>query len=1422
MSEGPNKTDKQINSDFSSAIAPAKNAASNLAKKEGKKLANKAANKLTHGALNKAKKGAKELGKKALKAIGKLIIKAITAIISALGWLIIPILIIIIVLLFSFLIENTNTASNNYSVSNSTVQDVLNYVLYSKYSVQSYYYVLEEPDDSAIEDEKNIYSGKSYKKLGGEESRGLTQGSMSNYIIDIDNYETKVALSPMRLYALDKELNKYEDGGFFYPEQFTKMLYVKDCDVNADDLDIKACSLGDLKEAQSSKFVDNGDGTYSASTELENSVYDYGFGSLVHYQAYLQPSRIADYKLETVSYIDDNWSYDTSSDSPLKQDIPWDSLSQNEQEKILAKYKSADNNNYINQKNSQGLVSGLGIYDVDKFIYYKNWAELYYSNENEKTINSNQYNTKHWDKWASSDPGVSTGLLDTSVVYAIDYALTYYGEVPYDTIQEWTDLGEANHIQQSLYIKDYTSNQSQNHKEYTIKNFGNNNIEPLKRLYVNGEQVGYIVDDPVWHDGFFFVDISETRTESNEVKNDKTYCEKKYPVKHINGTIDKEDDNYSKYNDCLNNKHTEEETKNYYEVVYVPGYWEYTIKYDNKGNEVNTVETLMPNTGASYAGYDVSEYNTVKQIKPTAGKENDEVSWYYQPSYMFTLKSTTAGIFQVYLVSHVPNIKKNITEENLEYIKNYVGLYKPYFPYNEGIKFSCYTENIQTDEYGTVLATLNEPGSNALSGGVLTPNECKTNHPDTKTYPMSSNYNTLYSETPQSFNVNETTRDYALFLAGKLGITWEGSEEDKKNSVLVTPDSISGALSYDKEKLVELEEIRSTYSKSLKAYSGKYGVDENLLVSMLYTAKQMGTNRTGVTTDVYHSSILEVDVFNSSTVITENVDLNKKSIDEIGKMAAKMQTLLKEYDGNVLLALLEYNLGHNATEKVLQVYQEQTGNGKKAVIKSMYESGWNHFVEEVINNASYYETPLNTYANVKYVKSVIENSPTSSFVWIKRDGKKITTQIWNCNNVYDSQKNYSVYSEDNPYRVSAWYKLTKDGEDKLKQNWNYITFGQVSFESGLYVKGHKYNSKGYLDANTKFKTIRDYERGDSNINYIVRKIIMKGSTYCQLLDDSVPIFYCLDERGAEDNNVMPYYEKYLGDWIAPPASKYENLENGDEELDKFTDWRIKTDKGEDIFSITTGTVTVATDNYVRVDLNDNVFVEYDGLTNVSVNVDDTIQNDKIGESSGIVLIRVSIDGMHYNMYYFVQQYLSHVVLGSRMFSSLTAGNLGSYKGKTLSWEASMTMWKEINNTKIRGACSNNCTIFVNWEVEKNWGTAIKEVYGDFLSCAGDGRQKVDALSDVYGKITEKLYNLPSNGSNIAFSWGNGSYGHTGWIDECYYDPSVEGNGYVIVSQGNIAGGYIQYKWKYTWDEWQKANPSGSISYITLKDNYKTK
>lgn len=1438
-----------------------------------KDLGNAATKKATNGIKNGLKKIAKKVGKVASEAVKKVIVTLLPYVAIVLG----IVLVIILILILFESIRNGRISRGMATPVSSDVQTIYESIIYNKYADQSYYFVLDEPSDEEQQNEKDNYSGKKYKQLNGEKNKGLTQGSITNYVSDVENYESKIRLNASRLKSLDIELNRYgQNDGVLYPEQFIKMVYVGDsCNPNADDFDIKACKLGDLDKAESTKFIEQTDGTYIASQdEKEKSVFDYGLGSLIHYQAYYQPYRVVDYKIETVSYVNDDWKFGDSADAIERKN--WNSLSEEKQTEILEKYKYGNHTYQASVGTGEGLVDLIeqnqtGIYDVAEQIVRKNWEDI------------DAYKKGNQAKWGISEPGISTGLPQTEVVYAIDYALAYYGPVNLKVTQNWTDLGDADHVQTGTYIKDFVSDKSENFKVYNIPD--NGNVEGLKRLIQGNHVVGFIKGDPDWVPATFEEYETPINGREETVKNDAQYCRSK--LNSDDGLMIA-----NEFSRCLSETHTKiTSPTTSYTVVYIPGYWKYTIVRDENGIPVNREGKISYNANYSYTceGKKNDDYYNFFKHDVNEGKYSDMVAWRYEPSYVFPIQAYTKGTLQVNLVKHA-GVSAKITEQSLDYLKKYINNYKIYLPHENGLTYSCYTSSnldnpAESMPYGAeVTIKMKETAELAQKDeSELTIEEyCKKMFDDADylncvelkkteleekgeedetttyteeevivsqtqndmwdkddcwydTFALANNYgNTYHHETASDWDLNSLPDAHRQKIVWILGLL----ENEEFGPIEMNNESIEYSDTFDLDAKTKIAAITAKYSDELKNISGKYGIDKNLLTTMMYVGNELGfgTDNPGLFCDK-GCKLEDVEILSSGiNEETKDITINPSS-NIIEFTAAKMQNLLEKYNGNVLIALLEFNVGEDATNKIFDIYKEQTGISKNNAIKDKYNTGWYHFVKEVVSKPEKYELTLSSFARENYVAMIVANMQTSSFIWVKRvrhwidwtplSAPYIASESWNKYAIFDGQEMYIENSENDAKTVEALYNLRKNRGKSYKEYWHILTAGQKPWESGIYAKKGEYNQKAYLDYASTY--IMRENPSDHKVDHErqVEAIIKNSSSVCSYLDKN-ELSNCLDEIGSEDLDIVVDYKDVIGTYLAVPAKQYKTNEEDSNPEGKLPLWAIDVDAGEDIYSITSGVVQTVGNNSVSVYIeNKKLLVKYNGLENIEVVKDDEIQpGTTLGKSKGEVYITISsIDDefeVSYDMRIFINNFNNEQNESSRFFSNVLLQYLGGFSDKILSDTERDALWKEIYaNLKIEGWTGDRqCTMFVNYMVQTYWGDAILRSYGQFLKVAGAGYQKVDALKNVYGNIlVSPTTILPQEGSNIAFSWSDGGMGHTGWIHECKYDPDAEGHGYVIVSQGNIYDhgewGNIQWQWRYDWDTWMSTCPEGSTQYIWL-------
>ena len=1381
---------------------------SNQASQDLKNDISNATRHLTNSASNavnkKIRKATSEAGKKAAKlatrTIAGIVKATVTTLLNILALLINPITLVIVGILLmglfaKWVIDESQADNKQYTSEVGTSSglydeaNALNSVFYEKYSDQSFYYVLEEPET----DDKD-YSGKTYEELNGIKSKGLTQASQKNYIQDVDKYEENIKLQAGFLSVLDNRLNGAGSTGFYNPEQFLKMLALEEenenCNLKETDdkeIDITGCKLATIDPENlpmSTAYSEIGEYYKKAGTET-NSLSDYGLASLVHYKALYQPSRINDYKLKTTTIVDENWKFGDAG-SPYKT-VDFSTLSKDEQDKILAKYKNPNVSNggmLKSSSNNEGMISNseLGLYPVEDEIVYKDWIKL------------KSYDLNRWDEWGKSEPEVSTGVLDTEVVYAIDSALVYFQKDPlkFDLTGTWTDLDTAIHEQTATYLKDYTSPKATNHAVYSVQDYPS--AEGLKRLYnSNGTLLGYIKEAPEWKEGSFESSHTPVRKGTTTVHNTQAECEAKYIKSSPN----------FKQNvaNCMKETHQVDTYYSSYDAVYTPGYWEYKLVRDANGNptsvtgkinEKDKEECHIEKTDGSDAKNSCSmSVNSSKEAKDKY-KTSQENNWNYQPSYLFSISSTAEGQLQTLLYSHkATNISTG--DNTYDYLRGYIGNYETYIP-SEMQTFQC-TENPD----GT--------GDFKNAGSIIS--DCEESE---KTPYLISNSERAHMD---SLNITKISDGHQNKIKEILGL----NGEEAKNDVTYSEEGVSIPTSVKDELNLELKKINKDYGKEITNASKKYGIDPNLLKAMIVAAKNEGKNFVECDGTCSLEKIFIFDEVKSGkrTVRDITIDSSASKKKQINFMGAKLQRLMEQHDGNLLQALLEYNLGKETYEAVINVYAEQTGLPKEEIIQDHYDTGWYHYITEVLDNTTKYNiSPLST-ADRSYIQSVVTAlGRTGTVKWTQKpsivgvnvntseEETPTTISIWTKLDIYDRASNTVGKSTYNSTNIKALYNLKKNDGENYKKYWKLLTFGQKgeieTIDSADYIKDAYYlNENGDYDKtinlpeNAIKKTFTSTKLG---IDEIIKIALAFDSDTLYGNMDYLSGDYWLSKFGKK--NVSPDYTKIVGRSLEAPAKEYETLQSagftaGELYGDSYsTSWIIKTPEDELINTITNeGIVSVAENDTVMVEIEKyNTTITYTGLKDLQVQAGDDVKNKTLGASTG----KVSISVWHNNAYYDMEKFLQTANSNLSYGSGLITGFLG---GECLSYEESMALWDIINgDLTVNGGALYNCTRFTNYMIGVNWNVSGVNIFGD-------GKDKVQNIVNALGSMVVGVQNeLPTEGQNIAFSYSTGQYGHTGWIDEVKYDTSMEGNGYVIVSEGNIGANHlIRLKQKYTYDQW---------------------
>lgn len=1345
----------------------------------------------------------KKIGSTVLRTVSGVVKATVSTLIGIISLLLNPVSIVILLVLTTsilakWIIDYTQADKQQYTSEvgmSSGLYDLantLNSVFYEKYAEQSFYYVLEEPDEPDTD-----YSGKTYEQLNGITSKGLTQASQKNYIQDIDKYEENIKLPSGFLSVLDNRLNGAGTTGFYYPEQFLKMLALDEssdkCNlVETDDkkIDITGCKLADIDAdnlPSSTAYSQIGE-YYRISGEETNSISDYGLASLVHYKALYQPSRINDYKLTTTVIVDDTYSFDKGG-TPYKT-VNFSTLSKSEQNKILERYKNPNVNNGGTLKassNSEGMISSgeLGLYPVENEIVYKDWIKL------------DSYDLNRWDEWGKSEPDVSTGVLDTEVVYAIDSALVYFQKDPlkFDLSGTWTDLDVAMHEQTATYLKDYTSSRSGNHKKFSVTDYPQ--AEGLKRLYdTNGTLLGYIKEEPKWIEGSFNVEVDNKPSNhpvTKEVRNTREYCAELYK-------------SLVKRRECEAQTHSEtvDSWSSQYKATYTPGYWEYTLVRDANGNPTSQTVKLnngnaqyqkscdVTTTDGSYAKNrgECSEVLAHQNSAKDDYKENGDNGWYYQPSYLFKISSVAEGQLQTLLYSHKAT---NITssENAYDYLRGYIQNYEAYIP-SEDQSFQC-------------VANIDGTGNFTNVGSILS--DCKTETPY-----IISNADKAHMDT---LDITKISIEHQDKLKEILGI----SDDEPLNTVNYTEEQIEIPSSLQDTTNIALKETNRDYGKEITEASKKYGIDPNLLKAMITTAVEENKNFVECDNDCTLSQVFIFDEVVSGNRVVRDITISPSisKSQQVDFMAAKMQKLMEKHDGNLLHALLEYNAGSETYEAIIKVYAEQAGLPVDEIKEDFYDTGWYHYISEVLENRMKYNIqPLST-ASAKYIQEIVTNlGRTGNVKWTRRpsisglnvgsvsEETPTTISIWTKLDIYDRVSNTVGKSTYNSSNIKALYNLRKNNGEGYRQYWKLLTLGQKgeikTIDGADYIEDAYYlNENGQYDKTINLPESaikRTFTSTNAGVDEIIKIALAFDSETLYVNMDYLSEDYWISKFGSK--NVSPDYKTIVGRSLEAPATEYKTIQSpgftaGELNGDAYsTSWIISVPAGDGINTITNeGVVTIAEHDTVAVTLEKyNTIVTYSGLQDINVNVGDEVKNKTLGTSSGKVSISVWHNDAYYNMENFLQTATNNLSFGS----GLVTGFLG---GECLSYEDSMALWELINSDlSVNGGAQFNCTRFTNYMIGVNWGISGVNIFGD-------GIDKVQNIVNALGSMTVGVQNeLPIEGTNIAFSYSTGQYGHTGWIDEVKYDTSMEGNGYVIVSEGNIGANHlIRLKQQYTYDEW---------------------
>ena len=229
----------------------------------------------------------------------------------------------------------------------------------------------------------------------------------------------------------------------------------------------------------------------------------------------------------------------------------------------------------------------------------------------------------------------------------------------------------------------------------------------------------------------------------------------------------------------------------------------------------------------------------------------------------------------------------------MDYIKDYVKNYQAVMPVAEDAEYECFEHSHDNN-----LAKL-KTGKTISS--------CTS---EENPYVMAVNTKPIAMTTMGLNEINKKHKEKLLSI-----LNMNKSEEDE--DVLYSTDALKIENYNINEVKTEIERIKIENEETLKTYYGAYGIDPNLIVAMMYASEK---NNIGFYIwDDHARSGEEYDVKNMSNQRNKEHWIEKHRLlsDQAGSegvyaehvieyMEIKMQVLMEEYKGNVLLALADY------------------------------------------------------------------------------------------------------------------------------------------------------------------------------------------------------------------------------------------------------------------------------------------------------------------------------------------------------------------------------------------------------------------------------------------------------------------------------------------------------------------------------------
>lgn len=734
-------------------------------------------------------------------------------------------------------------------------------------------------------------------------------------ISDIDNKEEYLGLSAGALSVLDNNLNE----GYLNPGQFVKPVYascIYDLENSSDKtkskLNFEKCVIqktdsktGKAQEIEDAKtrntnYISESDDpslylTYAKSTYFEtgdnalkkasqdknnpdktpveastadkeeaapvtdqqvNGQWDYGLGTLAHYKAVFEPSRISGYHIKQTEYICDG-NDKTSSGASLSS----------------CKGKKFGDVVVDSSPSESDLTSAYpAAYVPASEIYYRDWhknAATYIKNGDKHgmvytSTSSGEYpsmgitNKNDW----KMEPGLSTGVPQTEVKYVIDKAITMGGVVNFNVSQDWITEGKTQHTQ------------------YIATSLENTNLGPVTKAFpalggANKDQVsGYTITPNLYYNG-------NVVSSNDAVPIDFSsgyklhWVEPKKEIKQSNMNPETSKKAADAAGECYTYKvEVKVGTSNGGSTGNVTGT---TSQSENEKKKKVTAYATVPghyedDSGNIYWKGSVHGKNTDNDVlkKVPTGENKDAYTWGAKVSANITVEKE--GDLQIYAVKYNTGTPAMVDNTKMAYLKQYLSDYQTYVddPGNKDNNsdqdygsLSCYAtgkahtkddledfQKMKDLEIGQALSTyrysINTDGGEAEK--IAATNE---QFDDINTICLSDQS----YDTAESLHLDDIPVGQLNSMAGKMGFT---KDDNLNPDDAITP--VANHLKADVGQTADTN-MASTLSKTdaqgqtvadiASTYASQYGVDPTLMALIIAQENSKNSNATGAQPGTY-------------------------------------------------------------------------------------------------------------------------------------------------------------------------------------------------------------------------------------------------------------------------------------------------------------------------------------------------------------------------------------------------------------------------------------------------------------------------------------------------------------------------------------------------------------------------------------------